>query len=160
MRKPELKRIIAALRQLSPAQRKVVVVELVALQTQSTATEIVDGCFASSAMCLHCKSSHVVRHSHANGLQRYRCRDCGKTFSALTDTSLNGLHKRGKWLGTSGPQTGRKGCRTRTFARVSSGAGRARPLRCDDGLCSECNDWNGAVRRTQAQRGWGCGALH
>jgi hypothetical protein len=40
----------------------------------------------------------VVRHGHANGLQRYRCRDCGKTFSALTGTPLCGLHKRDKWL--------------------------------------------------------------
>ncbi len=98
MRKPELKRIVAALRQLSPVQRKVVAVELAALETQTMATVIVEGRFASGAMCLHCKSSHVVRHGHANGLQRYRCRECRKTFSALTGTSLNGLHKRGKWL--------------------------------------------------------------
>jgi len=31
-------------------------------------------------------------------LQRYRCRECCKTFSALTGTPLNRLHKRGKWL--------------------------------------------------------------
>jgi transposase-like protein len=41
---------------------------------------------------------HVIRNGHANGLQRYRCRECCKTFSALTGTPLNRLHKRGKWL--------------------------------------------------------------
>jgi hypothetical protein len=40
----------------------------------------------------------VSRHGRANGLQRYRCGTCGKTFSALTGTPLCGLHKRGKWL--------------------------------------------------------------
>jgi hypothetical protein len=47
MRKPELKRIVAALRQLPPAQRKVVALELGALETQSTATLIVEGRFAN-----------------------------------------------------------------------------------------------------------------
>lgn len=98
MRKPELKRIVAALRQLSPGQRKVVAVELAELETQSTATVIVEGRFASGATCPHCKSCQVIRHGHANGLQRYRCRECGKTFSALTGTPLSRLHKRSKWL--------------------------------------------------------------
>ena len=75
MRRPELKRITVALRQLTPDQRKSVAVELAALDAQ-----------------------HVIRNGHANGLQRYRCRECCKTFSALTGTPLNRLHKRGKWL--------------------------------------------------------------
>lgn len=98
MRKPELKRITAALRELTPVQRKIVAVELAALDAQPASTVIIEGRFASGATCPHCKSEHVTRHGHANGLQRYRCRACSKTFTALTGTPLNRLHKRGKWL--------------------------------------------------------------
>ena len=99
MRKPELNRITAALRQLTPVQRKVVAAELAALDAQPVSTVVVESRFACGAACPHCASHHVIRHGHANGLQRYRCRECRKTFSALTGTPLNRLHKRGKWLG-------------------------------------------------------------
>ena len=46
----------------------------------------------------HCETKRVIRYGHANGFQRYRCRECGKTFSALTCTPLSRLHKRDKWL--------------------------------------------------------------
>ena len=88
MRKFELKRITVALRQMSPAQRKVVATELAALDTQPASTVLVESRFAAAATCPHCKARRVIRHGHANGLQRYRCRDCRKTFSALTGTPL------------------------------------------------------------------------
>ena len=99
MRKPELNRITAALRKLTPMQRRVVAAELASLDAQPVSTMIVEGRFAATATCPHCKAERVSRHGHANGLQRYRCRECCKTFSALTGTPLCGLHKRGKWLG-------------------------------------------------------------
>lgn len=98
MRKPELKRITAALRELTLEQRKMVAVELAALDAQPASTVIIEGRFAGGATCPHCESKRVTRNGHANGLQRYRCRECCKTFSALTGTPLNRLHKRGKWL--------------------------------------------------------------
>ena len=102
MRNPELKRITAALRQLTPVQRKVVSAELASLDAQPASTVIIEGRFAAAASCPHCESKRVIRHGHANGLQRYRCREFGKTFSALTGTPLCGLHKRGKWLDQAG----------------------------------------------------------
>ena len=98
MRKSELNRITAALRDLTPVQRKIVAVELAALDAQPASTVIIEGRFANGAICPHCKSEHVTRHGHISGLQRYRCQACSKTFTALTGTPLNRLHKRGKWL--------------------------------------------------------------
>src|ERR1039457_4133491 len=86
MRKPELNRITAALRQMTAVQRKIVAVELAALDAQPAATVIIEGRFTCGAMCPHCASKRVIRHGHGNGLQRYRCRECAKTFSALTGT--------------------------------------------------------------------------
>jgi len=99
MRKSELNRITAALRKLTSDQRKWVAAELASLDAQPVSTVIIEGRFAGGATCPHCQSGHVIRNGHANGLQRYRCRECDKTFSALTGTPLNRLHKRGKWLG-------------------------------------------------------------
>ena len=99
MRKSELHWITAALRNMTSVQRKLVAAELASLDRQPAATAIVEGRFAAMARCPHCKAERVSRHGHANGLQRYRCRECGKTFSALTGTPLCGLHKRSKWLG-------------------------------------------------------------
>ena len=34
----------------------------------------------------------------ARGLRRYQCKACKKTFNAATGTTLQGLHKKGRWL--------------------------------------------------------------
>lgn len=39
-----------------------------------------------------------MRNGYASGLQRYKCRGCGKTFNALTGTALARLRMKGKWL--------------------------------------------------------------
>jgi transposase-like protein len=98
MGETELNRITAALRNLTPMQRKVVAAELASLGREPASTVIVEGRFAATAPCPHCNAKRVIRYGHANGLQRYRCRACGKTFSALTGIPLCGLHQRGKWL--------------------------------------------------------------
>lgn len=99
MRKPTLKQITATLRQLTASQLKAVAAEVAALDTRMGATSAIEGRFAAGASCPHCQSGHALRHGQANGLQRYRCRECRRTFNALSGTPLSGLHKREKWLG-------------------------------------------------------------
>jgi transposase-like protein/IS1 family transposase len=48
--------------------------------------------------CPRCGSACWHRHGHANDLQRYRCRECGRTFNDLSGTPLARLRLRGKWL--------------------------------------------------------------
>ena len=99
MRKPNLNRIVAALRELTPSRLKAVSTEVAALEARSGATAVVEGRFAAGASCPHCRCQRVYRHGQANGLQRYRCRECLRTFNALSGTPLSGLHKREKWSG-------------------------------------------------------------
>ncbi len=40
----------------------------------------------------------MVRNGSASGLQRYKCRDCDRTFNALTGTPLARLRQKSKWL--------------------------------------------------------------
>ncbi|MDB5934809.1 MAG: transposase, partial [Massilia sp.] len=48
--------------------------------------------------CPRCRSLRVHRDGHADGLQRYRCVGCGRSFNALTGTPLARLRHRTKWL--------------------------------------------------------------
>jgi transposase-like protein len=48
--------------------------------------------------CPDCGHTHSYRHGRVRGLQRYRCRACGRTFSALTGTPLARLRHRAIWL--------------------------------------------------------------
>jgi transposase-like protein len=43
-----------------------------------------------------------VRNGSADGLQRFKCRGCCKTFNALTGTHLSRLRHKGKWLDQTG----------------------------------------------------------
>ncbi|AVR97135.1 IS1595 family transposase [Pseudoduganella armeniaca] len=48
--------------------------------------------------CPRCACPRCHRSGAANGLQRYRCTACGRTFNALTGTPLARLRLRDKWL--------------------------------------------------------------
>ena len=48
--------------------------------------------------CPHCRSSHIIRHGKENQMQRYRCKNCKKTFVATTGTPLARLRYKERWL--------------------------------------------------------------
>lgn len=50
----------------------------------------------SLSNCVHCGSENIVRWGINRGLQRFRCKCCGKTFNELTGTPLAQMRKRGQ----------------------------------------------------------------
>ena len=54
--------------------------------------------FKDGFYCPHCNCKHVVRYGKHNGIQRYKCKDCGKTFTEMSFTPLNKTHYPEKWL--------------------------------------------------------------
>lgn len=48
--------------------------------------------------CPHCMSTKLYRWGKVCELQRYRCRQCKRTFNALTNTPLARLRHKDKWL--------------------------------------------------------------
>lgn len=44
--------------------------------------------------CPHCKSTSFRKHGKDRGVQRYRCKNCKRTFRAATGTSVHYLHKK------------------------------------------------------------------
>lgn len=76
--------------------------------------------------CPRCGADGVVRYGHdANGQQRFRCRrapgGCGKTFNALTGTSLARMRKPETWLAYAQAL-----CEQRSLAWVHDALGIAR----------------------------------
>lgn len=53
---------------------------------------------AGTPPCPHCRCRHVQRCGCASGLQRFRCRSCGRSYNALTGTPLARLRHKEKWL--------------------------------------------------------------
>ena len=51
-----------------------------------------------SPECPHCLSSVINRHGKVNKMQRYRCKNCGKTFVATTGTPLARLRYKELWI--------------------------------------------------------------
>lgn len=47
--------------------------------------------------CPHCQSNAIQANGKNRGVQRYRCKECGKNFSETTGTPLAWLKKKDKW---------------------------------------------------------------
>jgi transposase-like protein/IS1 family transposase len=52
---------------------------------------------ADGICCPHCGAIGVVRWGQTRGLQRWRCKECRRTFTALTGTGLGHLRLRDRW---------------------------------------------------------------
>lgn len=48
--------------------------------------------------CPHCHSRVINRHGKSGAMQRYRCKNCLKTFNASTGTPLAHLRLKDRWL--------------------------------------------------------------
>ena len=44
--------------------------------------------------CPHCSGKQYIRFGQMRGSQRFKCKDCGHTFSEYTGTWLEGIHKK------------------------------------------------------------------
>lgn len=89
---------LAAQLDLTAVQRKALIVALKRKLPTEEALKLIEARFDTDPACGHCGSEHVGGWSSANGLKRYRCKDCGRTFNALTGKPLAQLHRRDAWL--------------------------------------------------------------
>jgi len=94
MRSREVERLLTQASKLTPSQKRQL---LSVLSETDEAARVLEVLESRPVQCPHCSSARLVRHGHASGLRRYRCRGCGKTFNALTGTPLAHLRHKGKW---------------------------------------------------------------
>jgi transposase-like protein len=83
---------------LSEAQKATLLGVLAERSPGEVVRELLESKGGDQRQCPHCSGSHVVVWGSANGLHRYRCRDCGRTFNALTGTPLARLRYKETWL--------------------------------------------------------------
>ncbi len=93
----EFQQLIASLGELTGPQRQAAAAVLSGHGELAEVTSLIEARFATQAPCPHCQSTNVGSWGRACGLKRYRCRECRKSFNALTGTPLARLRKRGAW---------------------------------------------------------------
>ncbi len=65
---------------------------------QSTSIEKVEQTVDSLESCPHCNSQQLHKWGMRDNLQRYRCKECHKTFNVLTGTPLARLRYKEVWM--------------------------------------------------------------
>lgn len=90
MRTEQFKRILQHLNTLRPEQLEELATVVGVKRATAASYRALDDA-RGGCSCRHCGSLAVVRYGRAHGLQRYRCKDCGRTCSAVTGTPLTGL---------------------------------------------------------------------
>ena len=90
--------LIAQLGGLSKVQRNTLIAALKRRLPVSAAVELIDTRFSAQPSCGHCGSLDVGGWASQSKLKRYRCKDCHRTFNALTGTPLAQLHRRDAWF--------------------------------------------------------------
>ena len=72
--------------------------EIDKLPDETNIIELIETTFnATDRICPHCSHTKSYKHGISGGLQRYRCRQCNKTYNALTGTPLAHLRFKSKW---------------------------------------------------------------
>ena len=94
----EMKRWLASVARLTPAQKAGLLKALSARDDEAEVEQLVESRFADLPACPHCAGTRIVRNGSASGLQRCKCRACQRTFNALTNTPLARLRLKSKWL--------------------------------------------------------------
>jgi transposase-like protein len=98
MRSAEFMQLLIAIRKLNHHQRNQLGSLLNQQSDEPKILELIESCFDTKSACPHCAGVELYRHGVVNGLQRYYCQHCHKTFNALTGTPLARLRKKTKWL--------------------------------------------------------------
>jgi transposase-like protein len=98
MRADDFTVLLRLVERLSMEQRVALGRALAAVPGEAEAVRLLEEAFAMAPCCPHCRATTLQRWGHASGLRRYRCTACGKTFNALTGTSLARLRKKPCWL--------------------------------------------------------------
>lgn len=94
MEQTEYKQIVARLEGLTDAQFDALLETLRHRKDADGVQRLVMARLAERQCCPYCEGRTIVKHGVEFGSQRFRCKGCGKTFTALTGTPFHRL--RGK----------------------------------------------------------------
>ncbi len=89
---------LAQVDDLTVAQRLELEEVLAGRPPRAAVAAVIEADLNADRHCPHCGHGKVVCCGKAAGLQRFRCKGCGKGFNALTGTPLARLRKKECWL--------------------------------------------------------------
>jgi transposase-like protein len=95
-------RFLSQIAQLSRAQCVQVLALLQPVVNQGQVVDLIENAVVAKLSCPRCHGNSLYRHGAKHGLQRFRCRACGRTFNSLTGTPLARLRHKDKWLAYAG----------------------------------------------------------
>jgi transposase-like protein len=98
MEAEDFRGLVEQLGDLTEVQRAALQAALAGKGSANEAVALIETRFAAAPACGHCGSESFGTWGRASGLRRYKCRDCNRTFNALTGTPLAQLHRRDAWL--------------------------------------------------------------
>ena len=98
MKAQDFRGFIEQLGDLTEVQRRALAEALAGRGSANEAVALIDAQFSAAPACGHCKSESFISWGQVKGLRRYKCRDCKRTFNALTGTPLAHLQRRDAWL--------------------------------------------------------------
>lgn len=98
MKAIEFLELISEIYHFDHSQRTKLIAALDELPDEPDVYEVIGTAFDVNRICPYCSHKEMFRHGSSNGLQRYRCKACKKTFNALTGTPLAHLRQKSKWL--------------------------------------------------------------
>lgn len=98
MKKKDFSTMLAQIGMLNASQKAQLLDVLSGSETAKQATDMIDEEFSTKPVCPSCSSEAVHKWGKLSGLQRYRCKECKRTFNALTGTPMARLRKKDLWL--------------------------------------------------------------
>jgi transposase-like protein len=98
MERRQFDHFVDQLKNLTKRQREKLVAMLTEGLKRDRTAELIEQAVRQRLKCPRCGTSKLYRHGITDGLQRYRCSGCKKTFNGLTGTPLARLRHKAKWL--------------------------------------------------------------
>jgi transposase-like protein len=90
--------LLGQLVDLSHEQRAALLDAVRSIGCQDEVVATIELARAPLLACPRCACSEHWRHGRANGLQRFRCKRCARTYNALSGTPMARLRHKAKWL--------------------------------------------------------------
>lgn len=97
MKRNAFQNLLSQLDSLTYNQRKILLDHFID-DPKEQSLNILESQVGERKSCPYCRSISLCRWGKSNGVQRFRCKKCSKTFNSLTGTSLSRLHHKEKWL--------------------------------------------------------------
>ena len=98
METSKFSQLLSQVNEMDHRQRSVLLAAISHLSDETQVIEVIESKFDADGKCPFCNHNRYYRYGFANGLQRYRCRSCQRTFNSLTGTPFARLRQKNKWL--------------------------------------------------------------